>query len=287
MVPASSTPIETILPHLALVDRETWKQAQPPGQGHVRPLPQGGRQPNYLLSGLLLCPLCGCTLVVANGWKSQSGRTTRYYRCQRACKNRSCGWTHGINAHGAEESLLRALAEHFMQDREGLFREVRASFARAANQPRSANEASRQEILQLRAQLAALAKSLARLPEGPASEAVLSEMNDLQRQCLSRERELEAQSTTEPVILSDSQIEDALRVMPAVLATGDAVPRAREILRSLFPERLRIEPIAWIDETKKAARSGWNLVGTLSAANAVAAFVGRTAGDNIGCGGGI
>jgi DNA invertase Pin-like site-specific DNA recombinase len=98
------------LPHLAIVDRETWNAAQRrilgKASGHLEGA-RRGRPSKHLLSGLLRCCECGGPIVVVY---------THRYGCSRAKERGTCANRNTFSIPEAETSLLAGIRAQLMTD---------------------------------------------------------------------------------------------------------------------------------------------------------------------------
>lgn len=97
------------LPHLAIVDRETWNAAQRRIAGKATAFAGTvrGRPPRHLLSGLIRCSECGGPFVVVDAHN---------YGCNHAKERGTCGNRLRVKVREAEDALLAGVRSQLMTD---------------------------------------------------------------------------------------------------------------------------------------------------------------------------
>lgn len=201
-----------------VVDEALWTRAQ--ARFTRRGAGKGG-QPSYVLSGLLVCELCGSKLIVVGGTQRRYGCGAHHAGGEHACRNRST-----FPQKVAEHLLLEHVRERMLSPvavAEGvkMLREERASAERDAPKPRQSEEVDALERL---VREGVLSPEIA----GPALKAARSKL---------------AAPTEVPAMPwpSESLWRATVENMREVLQ-GEDVTAAREVLRGLLGGVVRCEP---------------------------------------------
>ena len=96
--------IITEVPELRIIDEETWQFAQTLRASRRRPHPRFHRRPKHLLSGLLVCGVCGANLIV---------KTTRddvtYFACSVHINRGGCDNKKTVRSNDIERRVLAGL----------------------------------------------------------------------------------------------------------------------------------------------------------------------------------
>lgn len=237
-------------PHLRIIDADTWARAQErleSVRAHytrgVDGAPKGrsvaGRATPYLLSGLLVCDVCGAPMVIAGG------SSARYYRCGDYHKRRTCTNTLSVREEVARRRVLDALRER-LGGAEGLAY-VRRRIAEGLGEIQRGATA---DLAERRGRLARTEERIKGLvtfiADGDRSEYVVTTLRDLEAQARTEKAAIaELESRADSPIKLPTPDEVLQRVFDFEARLKDDVLAGREALRELLRDgqiRLRPDP---------------------------------------------
>ena len=104
------------VPEQAIVDAGTWQAAQDmrasrPQSGRR---PEHHRRPKHLLSGLLVCGVCGASIIVRTAKRKAPGapRDVIYFGCSARMNRRSCANDRNVTSTEIEDRVIAGLRKH-------------------------------------------------------------------------------------------------------------------------------------------------------------------------------
>jgi site-specific DNA recombinase len=242
--------VEISKPELRIVPESLWKRVQERRDGTPRPPKdkrrRGGRAPKHLLSGIIVCGVCG------GGFGLRDGHRYCCFR-RRTGGAAACSNSHNVHRELAEEKILGGVhqlltsPEMLSAAREAMLEHV----AGIKRQMLGGGNASkvRAELVVVEKQLASAAQKIIELDLG-ASAAVAEQIKKLEGRRAALARELETAKDRRLDALPD-EIPDALARCAAeveklgqLAETGDerVVRRAQADLRTLLGDTIRLEP---------------------------------------------
>jgi DNA invertase Pin-like site-specific DNA recombinase len=132
------------VPELAIIDAETWQAAQDlrADRSPQRRRPEHHRRPKHLLSGLLVCSVCGGPVIVRlTKQASPEAPPVVYFGCSTRGNRRGCTNDRMVTASEIEERVLTGLRKHLeapdvIEDAVELYRKERERLSRKAARER-------------------------------------------------------------------------------------------------------------------------------------------------------
>lgn len=223
---------------LRIVSDELWERAQ----RRIGPAKDGARfrsggKPKFLLSGLLVCDVCGAHYVITN---------QRDYGCSSFHNGRACSNSISVRRDRAETVLLDPIRKDLLSPEraERMAKEMQASYveriralqARVADQPH--------ELQELAARIERLRERLRRGDPDMAADEIQAAIDRAEVKA----RELKGlDANTVPAIKAFAMLPRAAEAYRRQIALGlegepHAALKARSILRSLFGGKIRLVP---------------------------------------------
>lgn len=197
-----------------------------------------GPRGQYLLSGILGCRECGSTMVVQNSARSSTYMCNGYRNGGASvCKN-----SHRLSRFSLESKFLSELQQLLIDP--AVFAELgkRATVLYRNRRENLGN--SRKVLLTKKAEIQRVLKNLvAMIEQGDTSQTISTQIRAREDELLSIERQLSKISDEPPTTLefSDDWIRERLSDLAGMLERhNDTVPRLKQEIKNLFPDRLKV-----------------------------------------------
>lgn len=229
-------------PELAIIDRATWEAVQRRLGGSRQPhydQRKPGRQPRYLLSGILRCGACGGPLVMLD---RRYGCGTHKDRGPTACPS-----TLRISRAGAEQSLLAGIKEHLLS--ETAFRRFQRTVAAELKRQVSDGGAERERMAKAQQERDNV---MAAIKAGIITPTTRKEMLAAEERVTEASEALTACKAREPARLLPKLREEWQRIVNTLESYARDIPAARAALREVLGDRVTVttnengEPVAEI-----------------------------------------
>ncbi|WP_342640911.1 recombinase family protein [Rhodoligotrophos ferricapiens] len=232
----------TDVPHLRIVDQETFDAARARKLDRTHMAPAKRQKPRHLLSGLLRCGACGSGMRVHD---KNHGRVRII--CSRYAESRSCSNTRRYYLDNIQATVIAGLADK-MQDPEGL-----AEYVRVYNEEmRRLSASARKQRDKTERRLGEVTRQLERIVDAIAEGAVkvstiAARLNDLETEKERLQADLAASDDDDRVVsLHPGLVQQYQRDIQAVAAGltaafNDGDTRAVEAFRRLV-ESVTINP---------------------------------------------
>ncbi len=241
-------------PDLRIVDELLWQRSQQRlkevAATYIRDAGQWWGRPSvekYLLTGMGRCTCCGKSLTVIGGWNGSPPKRQRvhFYGCSYFhTRGRTiCTNDHSARMERLDGAVIEAIEQQVLKP-EAIAYTIENALERVEQELRKNPDKPRQLEAEARKARKELDHFMRLIAEGRAPESVLAEINRREKRLEELERELESLKQI-PHSLDAADIRKMCRERLGrfeELLLGD-VPVARQALRKLLPEPLKIAPV--------------------------------------------
>ena len=221
---------------LRIIDDDLWTSVHEQSRKYTRQTP--GPRGQYLLSGVLGCRECGSTMVVQNSARSSVYMCNGYRNGGASvCQN-----SHRLSRFSLENKFLSELQQLLIDP--AVFAEL-GKRATVFYQNRLENLGNnRTVLLTKKAEIQRGLKNLvAMIEKGDTSRTISTQIAERENEMLTIERQL-SEISTEPdssLEFSDNWIRERLSNLGGMLERHkESVPRLKQEIKNLFPDRLKV-----------------------------------------------